>query len=132
MAWIGQHWFGLLQTGGVTASLVFTGFALLLDARSRRAGNLILLTERHRNLWERMYTCPELARILDPAADVKRAPATAEEELFVIFVILHLNDSYYVVQASLFEKPRGLRKDIRLFFSLPIPRMVWKSVRDMQ
>jgi hypothetical protein len=135
MGWIGwltNHWFALLQTGGVMGSLIFTGAALLLDARSRRAGNLIRLTDRHRELWERMYTRPHLARILDPNADIRRAPVTSEEELFVIFVILHLSDNYYVIKAGLFEKPKGLRKDIRMFFALPIPLEVWKKMRELQ
>ena len=57
---------------------------------------------------------------------------TAEEELFMIFVFLHLSDTYYVIKAGLFEKPAGLRKDIRRFFSLPIPRAVWERIRDLQ
>lgn len=132
ISWLREHWFAVLQTGGVTVAVVFTGLALLLDARSRHAGNLIRLTDRHRNLWERMYTQPRLSRILDPEADLARTPVTAEEELFVIFVILHLSDSHYVMNAGFFDKPRGLRKDIRMFFSLPIPQAVWQKMRDLQ
>lgn len=130
--WIGSNWFPLLATGGVLGSFLFTGLALLLDARSRRAGNLILLTDRHRNLWERMCDQPELARIMDPEANIKKVPIAPEEEMFVIFIILHLSDNYYVIKAGFFEKPRGLRKDVQNFFDLPIPRAVWQKVRGLQ
>jgi len=127
-----QNWMFLLQTLGIVGALLFTGFALLLDARSRRAGNLIRLTDRHRDLWERMSSKSQLTRILDPDADIVQTPVTAEEEMFVIFVILHLSDNYFVIKAGFFERPRGLAKDIRRFFSLPIPRRVWEKVRDLQ
>jgi hypothetical protein len=129
---IGAHWFALVQTGAVTAALLFAGLAFVLDVRGRRASNLIRLSERHRDLWERLYTNPQLGRILDPDADVARTPVTPEEELFMIFVFLHLSDTWHVIKAGFFEKPDGLREDIRRFFSLPIPRTVWRKVRDLQ
>ena len=52
--------------------------------------------------------------------------------MFVIFLILHLNSSYYAMRAGFFQKPQGLRKDIEIFFSLPIPREVWRKARIMQ
>jgi hypothetical protein len=130
--WLSQNWFALIQTGAMAGGLLLVGVAMLLEARARRVGNLIRLTEQHRELWERMYTDPQLARILNPHADLSRTPVTAEEELFVIFLILHLSSTYYAMRAGFFQKLRGLRKDIEQFFSLPIPRAVWLKVRDLQ
>lgn len=130
--WIGHNWLALIQTGALAGGLLFTGIAVLLDARARRVGNLIQLTQQHRDLWERLYIQPDLARILDPAADPARSPVTAEEEMFVIFLILHLSNTYYAMRAGFLQKLRGLRKDIEQFFSLPIPRVVWKKVKDLQ
>ena len=108
------------------------GVASLLEARARRVGNLIRLTEQHRDLWERMYSQPELARILDPGADLARMEVTVQEEMFVIFIILHLSSTYYAIRSGVFQKPHGLRKDIERFFSLPIPRAVWDKVKTLQ
>ena len=130
--WIGHNWLALIQTGTLAGGLLFTGIAVLLDARARRVGNLVQLTQQHRNLWERLYIQPELARILDPAADPARSPVTAEEEMFVIFLVLHLSNTYYAMRAGLFQKLHGLRKDVERFFSLPIPRAVWEKVKDLQ
>jgi len=130
--WIGNNWLALIQTGALAGGLLFTGMAVLLDARARRVGNLIQLTQQHRDLWERLYIQPDLARILDPAADPAQSPVTAEEEMFVIFLILHLSNTYYAMRAGFFQKLRGLRKDMEQFFSLPIPRAVWKKVKDLQ
>ena len=130
--WIGQNWLALIQTGALAGGLLFTGIAVLLDARARRVGNLIQLTQQHRDLWERLYMQPELARILDPDADPAKLPVTAQEETFVIFLILHLSNTYYAMRAGFFQKLRGLRKDIERFFSLPIPRAVWEKVKDLQ
>jgi len=130
--WIGHNWFALLQTGAVGSGFLLTGSAIALDARARRVGNLIQLTQQHRELWERMYLQPELARILDPSPDLAKTAVTAEEEVFVIFLILHLSSSYYAMRSGFFQKPQGLRKDIKLFFSLPIPRAVWEKVKVLQ
>jgi len=127
-----MYWSGIIQTGGIVGALLLNGIALILDARARRVGNLIQLTEQHRELWERMYTHPQLARILDPEVDLITLPATADEELFVIFVILHLSNTFYAMRAGFYQKPHGLRKDIQLFFSLPIPRFVWEKVKELQ
>ncbi|HXR46673.1 MAG TPA: hypothetical protein VN784_04465 [Candidatus Limnocylindrales bacterium] len=130
--WIEYNWLALIQTGALAGGLLFTGMAVLLDARARRVGNLIQLTQQHRDLWERMYLQSELARILNPTADPTQSPVTAEEEIFVTFLILHLSNTYYAIRAGFFQKLYGLRKDIERFFSLPIPRAVWEKVKDLQ
>ena len=130
--WMSHNWFALAQTGAVAAGLLLIGIALLLEARARRVANLIQLTQQHRDLWERMYSQPELSRILDPRADFVETEVTAQEEVFVIFIILHLNSTYYAMRSGFFQKPHGLRKDIERFFSLPIPRAVWEKVKGLQ
>ena len=70
--WIEYNWLALIQTAALAGGLLFTGIAVLLDARARRVGNLIQLTQQHRDFWERLYMQSELARILDPAADPAR------------------------------------------------------------
>lgn len=130
--WFGHNWLPLIQTGALAGGLLFTGMAVLLDARARRVGNLIQLTQQHRDLWERLYLQPELARILDPIPDLDRSPVTAEEEMFVIFLVLHLSNTYYAIRVGFLQKLPGLRKDIERFFSLPIPRAVWEKVKDLQ
>ena len=122
--WMSHNWFSLVQTGILFVGLLLIGIALLLEARARRIANLIKLTEQHRDLWERMYWQPELARILDPGADPQDKAVSAQEETFVIFIILHLSSTYYAMRSGFFQKPHGLRKDIVNFFSLPIPRAV--------
>jgi hypothetical protein len=130
--WTVQNWFTLFQTGALAGGLLLIGVAVLLEGRARRVGNLIQLTEQHRDLWERMYSQPELTRILDPDADLPKTGITVLEERFVIFIILHLSSTYYAMRSGFFHKPHGLRKDIQLFFSLPIPRAVWKKVKALQ
>lgn len=130
--WISHNWFPVVQTAVLSAGLILIGLALLFEARAHRVANLIQLTEQHRDLWERMYVQPELARILDPLADPAEMAVTAQEETFVVFIILHLSSTYYAMRSGFFRKPHGLRKDIERFFSLPIPRAVWERVKALQ
>jgi hypothetical protein len=127
-----ENWLSLIQTGALVVGFLFIGVAILLDARARKVGNLVQLTQQHRDLWERLYMQPDLTRILDATADLVRSPVTPEEEMFVIFLILHLSNTYYAMKVGFFHKLRGLRKDIEQFFSLPIPRAVWEKVKDLQ
>jgi hypothetical protein len=130
--WIGHNGLAVLQTASVAGSLLLIALAVFLEARARRVGNLIQLTQAHRDLWERMYSQPDLSRILDPSADLAEEGVTPQEELFVIFLILHLSSTYYAMRSGFFQKPDGLRKDIERFFSLPIPSAVWVKVKALQ
>jgi len=127
-----HNWFALIQSGTLSAGLLLIGVALLFEARARRIANLIQLTQQHRDLWERMYSQPELARIFDPNADPGETAVTPQEETFVIFIILHLSSTYYAMRSGFFQKIHGLRKDIAHIFSLPIPRAVWEKVKSLQ
>jgi hypothetical protein len=131
-AWLEHNWFALAQTGILASGLFLLGFASLFQARARRITNLIKLTQQHRDLWERMYSQPELARILDPKADLTTKEISPEEQMFVVFIILHLNTTYFATRAGLFQKQDSLGKDIERFFSLPIPRAIWQKVKILQ
>lgn len=128
ITWLGENWGSLAQTG----ALLLVASVFFLDLRVRRVANLIRLTEQHRELWEKVHGRPRLARILDPAVNLDRKPVTAEEELFVISLILHLSTTYYASKTALFWKSPGLEKDVRQFFSRPIPRAVWEHFKDLQ
>lgn len=130
--WLSHNWFALIQSGTLSAGLLLIGVALLFEARARRVANLIQLTQQHRDLWERMYVEPDLARILDTGARPEKTGVTAREEYFVIFIILHLSSTFYAIRSGFFRKPQGLRTDIARFFSLPIPRAVWEKVKSLQ
>jgi hypothetical protein len=129
LPWLSQNWFALLQSAGIIGSLLFTGITLRDDVRSRRVGNLIAITGQHREIWGYLYSRPELTRVLDATTDLKRVPISEEEELFVTLLILHLNSSYQAMKSGMLVKPEGLHRDIRTFFSLPIPRLVWNKAK---
>jgi hypothetical protein len=129
---LANNWLSIFQTGVITGAVVFLGIAVWLEARARRVRNLIELTERHRDLWERMDERPELARILEADVNLSRNPVTPAEKNFVVFVLLHLSSTYYALRAGLFPKLHGLSKDVGLFFSLPIPNAIWTDVKAFQ
>ena len=131
-AWIGSHWIDLVQTAAIIAALLFTRSSLLWDARVRQVGNSIQLSEHHRSLWERLLRDPQLGRILNPNPNTRKKPITPAEEMFVIFIIIHLSDTYYAMKTGFYQRPEGLTKDVQQFFSLPIPRQVWEKVKALQ
>jgi len=130
--WLGQNWFILLQSVGIVGSLLFTAAALREDTKTRRVANLITITGHHREIWAQLFRRPELARVLDPHADVQRKPVRVEESLFINLLILHLRSVFHAIKQGLYLKPEGLGKDIAWFFSLPIPKTVWAKSKALQ
>lgn len=131
-SWLVTHGFDLISALGVIAGLTFTAFSFRRDDRSRRVANLLRLTGSHRDLWSELLREPKLRRILDPHADLTSVPMTLEEELFVTFVIQHLNGVFHALQDDLTVRPEGLCLDVRQFLSLPIPQAVWQRLQPLQ
>lgn len=130
--WIGIHGFELFQAVGIVGGLAFSGLALRGDDRSRRISNLLILTGSHREIWTQLYRRPELARVLDSRADLSRAPVSDFEAVFVTFVILHLASVRQAMREGLVWTGQAIERDVRWFFSLPIPRTVWKNSKTFQ
>ena|SRR6266404_5789917 len=132
IAWFWENWFVSLQSFGIIGSLLFTAAAFRTDAKARRISNLITITDHHREIWTQLLNRPGLSRVLKAVVDFRREPLTQEEELFVNLLILHLNAAYHALSGGMLVKPEQLQKDIRSFFSLPIPRAVWRKSRTFQ
>jgi hypothetical protein len=127
-----NHGFDLLEAVGIIASLTFTAVSFRRDDRSRRVGNLLTLTQSHREVWKEQLHDPKLKRILDPKANLAREPVTRDEEIFVTLVIQHLNIVFHALRDELTINPEGLRRDVWQFFSLPIPQAVWSHLKVLQ
>lgn len=127
--WIAGNWFVLLQSIGIISGLVFAALSFRMDAKTQRYANLHFITGHHAELWTQLHRRPELARILDESVDLEGEPVTPQEEWFIKLLILHLNNVHWAIRNRLYETPQGLRKDIRFFLSLPIPRAVWEEMK---
>jgi hypothetical protein len=130
--WVVQNWFNVLSAIGIIASLLFTADSLRSATKSQRIANLLTVTENHREIWKLFSERPELRRVLNPSADLAKQPVTREEEIFVIFVLLHLSSVYNTMKDELLIKLEGLRRDVEVFFSLPIPNAVWQKMKVLQ
>jgi hypothetical protein len=130
--WLAHNWFVCLQSVGIIGGLLFTGASLRIDAKARRISNLISITEHHRNLLAQVYSQPNLLRTLDETPNLHQKPVTEEERLFVILLIAHLNSAYHATKDGMLLKAGALSKDIRSFFSRPIPKAIWSDVKSFQ
>jgi hypothetical protein len=130
--WITHNWFDLLSSAGIVGGLLFTGHSMRSETKTRRISNLLTLTQNHREIWTEFYRRPQLARVLDAAADLDHAPVTLDEQIFVTLVIQHLHAVHQSIRNGLVMKPEGVRRDVWSFFSLPIPKAVWEQARLLQ
>ena len=131
-AWISENWFNLLSALGIISSLLFTAVSLRSETKTRRISNLLSLTQNHRELWAEMFHRTGLERVLDSSADISLKAITLDEQFYVTTAIHHLNSAFQAIRTGLVIKPEGLRQDIRVFFSLPIPKAVWEKLRGLQ
>ncbi len=130
--WLSENWFTLLQSFGIIGGLWYAARSFRFDARVRRVGNLIEIVRHHREIWSRLYTNPELARIREPNPNLTKQPITLEEELFATQVILHLSGVFQATMEGVIDPLEGAEADIRRFFSKPIPEEIWRRRRQFQ
>lgn len=130
--WLMQHGHSLLESAGIIGGLIFTGVGLHRDSKARRIENMISLVAQHRDLWRQASGDAKIAAIFDSQRDALRVPPTPAERDFLCSVILYLSTVYRAVKLDELLRPAGMEKDIRDFFSLPIPRDVWRDLRAYQ
>ncbi len=132
LGWVSEHWFNFLQTAGILVGFFTAAHTIRTDTKERKIGNLFALTNAHREIWSRLYEREELARVLSEAVNLQREPITAEEELFVHTLILHLRAAFKARDLGMQFDDDAVAADIRQFFNRPIPRAVWKRSKVFQ
>ncbi len=130
--WISQNWFDLFSTAGIIGGLLFTAISLRSETKTRRVANLLTITANYREVWKEFFQWPELVRVIDPLADVVKQPVTPDEEFFVNMVVSHTSSVYEALKDELVIKQEGLRRDVKSFFSLPVPKAVWQRTKLLQ
>lgn len=130
--WIAENWFDLLSAVGIIGSLLLTAVSLQSGTKTRRVGNLLTLTQNHREIWSELFDHRELRRVLSPDPDLSKTPMSLDERWFANLVIQHLSSAYEALKSGLAIKPEGLANDVGWFFSLPIPRAVWEGIEPLQ
>jgi hypothetical protein len=130
--WLIENWFTALSAVGVVGGLFFTAVSLRSETRTRKISNQLAMTANHREVWKELFHRPELKRVLDAKADVRKPTITPEEEAFVSMVVLHVSSVYEALKNELVIKQQGLKRDVEMFFSLPIPRAIWERIKVVQ
>ena len=131
MAWTTVHWLDILQSIGILAGLLFTAHNIRSDSRERKIQSLFALTAAHREIWSKVYEHPHLMRVLRHA-EAEPVTVSEDEEMFINLLILHLAALYRARKLGLYFQEEGLRMDVKEFFSLPIPKLIWKKSRVYQ
>jgi len=130
--WFTENWFNLFSSLGIIGGLLFTAVSFHSETKTRRIANLLTITANYREIWEELFHSPELARVIDPKADLAKQPVTPQEYLFVGQVISHINSVFYATNDELVIEWEGLRRDVAQFLSLPIPKAVWIKTKLLQ
>jgi hypothetical protein len=130
--WLASNWFDFLSTVGIVGSLWIAIISLRSETKTRRITNLFTVTGNYFEIRKEFLRYPELARVTDPAANVIKQPVTLLEESFVNLVIIHTSSVFETLKDGLIIKQEGLRRDVKMFFSLPVPKAVWQRTKLLQ
>ena len=130
--WLTGHWLDLLQSIGIIGGFVFSAYSIRKESRSRQIANMLAAAQHHHAIWRECYNNPYLFRVVDKKAKLDKKPVTPAEQLFVTAIIIHLDSLHRAIKAKIFMQQEGLRRDVRSFFSLPIPKAVWREVKLLQ
>lgn len=132
MLWAVTHGKEALEAAGIIGGLFFTAASFRADTKERRISNLMSIAESHRTLWLQVTRNPDLTRILRDDVDLESSPITPAEERFVHLLIIHLFVTFEAVESGMMSEIHGLKRDVRDFFSHPIPKQVWSWSRQFQ
>jgi hypothetical protein len=130
--WVLEHGFDVIGALGIIGGLVFTAISFRSEAKTRRVANLLTLTQNHHELWKVFFKDFDVARVLDPNADVAKQPITIGESAYINVMIQHLSSVHRAMQTDLTIKPEGVKNDVRDFFALPLPKAFWSMARPFQ
>lgn len=128
-----DNWFQLLQSIFIVAGFAITALSFRSDIRSRKVSVLLRLIENYRDTWHGFMAKPELSRVLEDEVDLKKAPIKDDERcLATAQLIIHLSSVFVAQKMRQIPPIEGMERDVRSFFSKPIPEAIWKEIRDFQ
>jgi hypothetical protein len=119
----------LVQSVAIVGTLLIAYFQMRDTNRSNKAVVSLQVTGSHREIWSLLITNPELSRVVEELPDLANVPVSKLEEYFVIMVINHVSAAYDAHRQGMF---RLYEADVQDFFTLPIPRHVWREARPYQ
>ena len=122
----------VLQTASLLVGFFTAVHSVRTDTKERKIGNLFMLTNAHREIWSQLYERKELTRVLMESVNLRCEPVTAEEELFVHTLILHLRAAFKARKLGMQFDDDAVAADIRQFLNRSIPRVVWEKSKVFQ
>ena len=137
--WSIENWLELVTAVCGIVGLWFAACSIRMDTharkeetKARKLSNLLAITANHRETWKEFYGYPQLARVIEPSANTSEQPVTPAEEFFVNTIISNTSSTYEALKDGLLTEQEGLRRDVKEFFSLPIPNAVWRRTKLLQ
>lgn len=131
-SWVAENWSAAVGAVGIIGSLWMAILAAHREAKAREIENLLTISDHHRELWNAIQQKPGLSRILKSDVDISAAPVTTAEEEFVNLVMVHFLTTWRLARSGGIIAEGELMADVRGFFSLPLPQVVWEKTRQFR
>jgi hypothetical protein len=121
--WLIIDWFNLVQSFCLVGGFIFASKAWRLQF-------LVGVTEKHRNLWEKMMNDPNVQRIFTAQVNLSEKPITQAEKVALDMILIHYETGWETARFLDRERLKPLANDIGRFFRLPLVHHTWDKTKD--
>jgi hypothetical protein len=97
------------------------------NTKERRLSNVLTITNHHRELWQNFSHRPELFRVLQPHASLKKIPMTIHERGFVNLIVLHLRPAPQVHNTKTLLLLKPLRRKLKNCGHIPCSSSIYMN-----
>jgi hypothetical protein len=94
--------------------------------------NSIAFLDQYQRIWREPYERPHLMRVMAKKVDLEKEPIRFDEEIFVTKLILQISMVHRAIRHGELMGYEGLPQEVREFFPLPIPKIVWEKIKKFQ
>ena len=120
----------ILRLAFFTIGTILAIITLRKNTKSTQIGNLLSITQSHRDIWSKALEDEDLTAILSGDFDI--SDITRKQRMFINFIILHFASSFEAQKRGALIKAEQLRMDANSFFNLPAPNYIWKHQQKFQ
>jgi hypothetical protein len=121
-----EHWFSLIQTGGIIFSILWGAHLNNLGKRTEKVSNYLLLTQCHRDVWKIIIDHP---KYYDSIFVKQSEKLSTEEKQFLTFVFLHMTCTFELIKNKQITDIEALRLDIGELMTSKAVSNRWKDIQ---
>lgn len=126
------NWVDVSQTIGIVVGFIVTIYQLRKTEKITKFDIFWRIGDSHREVWKPILDNKDLERLANSNFTNDSKPVTNKERVFVIGVILHIENVYKANREGYYDVGENEMKDIGELFTSPIFNRIWNEIKAYQ